>query len=218
MSTTLSRIGLNDRVYDDLRQRVLRRQPGPGARISLHELASELGVSRSPVHHALTRLVQEGLLSVRPRRGYYVTPVTADVIEDGFDVRLALELLAAEKSVGRLGPDRVASLRRLLADSIDALSGEGWHAANMAFHEFLVDSAGNDELSRLYRSLLVNRIMLIVRGDSVDDAGSLAAEHTAIAAAHESGDLEAARAAILTHVEHGRRVAHESLDAAGGVI
>ena len=73
----LPRTNLNEQVYETLRQRVLRRDPGPGAKLSLHELATELGVSRSPVHHALTRLVSEGLLSVKARRGYYVTPVTA---------------------------------------------------------------------------------------------------------------------------------------------
>ena len=59
MTTMLPRSGLNEQVYETLRERVLRRQPGPGAKLSLHELARELGVSRSPVHHALTRLVSE---------------------------------------------------------------------------------------------------------------------------------------------------------------
>ena len=60
MATMLPRTNLNEQVYETLRQRVLRRDPGPGAKLSLHELATELGVSRSPVHHALTRLVSEG--------------------------------------------------------------------------------------------------------------------------------------------------------------
>ena len=64
---TLPRTNLNEQVYETLRRRVLRRDPGPGAKLSLHELATELGVSRSPVHHALTRLVSEGLLSVKAR-------------------------------------------------------------------------------------------------------------------------------------------------------
>ena len=80
MATMLPRTNLNEQVYETLRQRVLRRDPGPGAKLSLHELATELGVSRSPVHHALTRLVSEGLLSVKARRGYYVTPVTPKTV------------------------------------------------------------------------------------------------------------------------------------------
>ena len=78
MTTLLPRSNLNEQVYDTLRSRLLRREPGAGAKLSLHELAAELGVSRSPVHHALTRLVSEGLLTVQARRGYYVTPVTRE--------------------------------------------------------------------------------------------------------------------------------------------
>jgi len=84
---------LNDQVYGELRKRVLTRGPAPGEKLSLHHLAAELGVSRSPVQHALTRLVAEGLLTVKARHGYFVTPVTAAALSDGYDVRLALELL-----------------------------------------------------------------------------------------------------------------------------
>ena len=70
MATTTRRTNLNDRVYEELRSRVLTREHAPGAKLSLHGLAAELGVSRSPVHHALTRLVAEGLLTVRSRPGH----------------------------------------------------------------------------------------------------------------------------------------------------
>ena len=82
----------------------------PGEKLSLHELAAELGVSRSPVHHALTRLVSEGLLTVKARRGYFVTPVTADALAEGYDVRLALELHAADHAVGRVDPRTLAGV------------------------------------------------------------------------------------------------------------
>jgi DNA-binding GntR family transcriptional regulator len=74
MAIAVTGSSLADQVYEELRGRVLRRRHAPGGKLSLHGLAAELGVSRSPVHHALTRLVSEGLLTVRPRRGYYVTP------------------------------------------------------------------------------------------------------------------------------------------------
>jgi DNA-binding transcriptional MocR family regulator len=97
VTTALIGANLNERVYDELRTRLLTRQEPAGAKLSLHVLATELGVSRSPVHHALTRLVAEGLLTVRPRRGYYVAPVTVAAVAEGYDVRLALELYAAKQ-------------------------------------------------------------------------------------------------------------------------
>ena len=59
---TIVRVDLNDQVYDSLKERLLTREFGGGEKLSLQTLADELGVSRSPVHHALTRLVSEGLV------------------------------------------------------------------------------------------------------------------------------------------------------------
>src|SRR6476620_10330330 len=126
MPETLSASNLNERVYGELRTRVLTRQEAAGAKLSLHVLAEELGVSRSPVHHALTRLVSEGLLTVRPRRGYYVAPVTARAVAEGYDVRLALELLAAEQAIPELSGDEIARFVDVLEATDAAISHEEW--------------------------------------------------------------------------------------------
>jgi len=99
VAIVLPRANLNEQVYATLRSRILAREHGPGEKLSLHELAAELGVSRSPVHHALTRLVSEGLLTVKARRGYFVSPITTRVLVEGYEVRLALELHAADVTV-----------------------------------------------------------------------------------------------------------------------
>jgi DNA-binding GntR family transcriptional regulator len=93
MAVATSRTNLNELVYGELRTRILARKHAAGEKLGLHHLAEELGVSRSSVHHALTRLVSEGLLTVRSRRGYF-----ADHIETGR--RIALE--AIERAGGVL--------------------------------------------------------------------------------------------------------------------
>jgi len=218
MATALPRVNLNEQVYETLRQRVLRRDPGPGAKLSLHELATELGVSRSPVHHALTRLVSEGLLSVKARRGYYVTPVTEASARDGYDVRLALELHAAERSVGTVDTVTLARFRTLMEESEAAISHEEWDAANAAFHEFQVDLAGNEMLSHLYHELSVNLMMQVIRGGRLEGGEYLAREHRAIVDAFDTGDLAAAQGAIRAHIDSGRRIALDAIDRAGGVL
>src|ERR1044072_8303233 len=132
MTETLVSSNLNERVYNELRTRLLTRREPAGAKLSLHVLAAELGVSRSPVHHALTRLVSEGLLTVRPRRGYYVAPVTARALAEGYDVRLALELLAAERAIPALDRRGVAAFGDALRATDAAISHEQWDAANAA--------------------------------------------------------------------------------------
>jgi DNA-binding GntR family transcriptional regulator len=218
MTVLLPRANLNDQVYERLRRRILAREPGPGAKLSLHELASELGVSRSPVHHALTRLVSEGLLSVKARRGYFVTPVTEQVLVDGYGVRLALELHAATGTVGRLDEEQLERFRRLCEATTVALSHEEWDTANAAFHEFQVDLAGNEQLSRFYRELSVNLMMQVIRGGRVEGGAYLATEHGAIVDAFEAGDLDAATAAIAAHVASGERIALEAIRRAGGAL
>jgi DNA-binding GntR family transcriptional regulator len=218
MASTLPRTNLNEQVYETLRQRVLRRSPGAGAKLSLHEIATELGVSRSPVHHALTRLVAEGLLTVKARRGYYVTPVTPATARDGYDLRLALELHAAERSVDSVDEARLGRFRALMEESEAAISQEEWDAANGAFHEFQVDLAGNRMLSHVYRELSVNLMMQVIRGGRLEGGEYLAREHRAIVDAFDARDLAAAQRAIRAHIDSGRRIALEAIERAGGVL
>jgi DNA-binding GntR family transcriptional regulator len=218
VATLVRQANLNEQVYETLRQRILAREHGPGAKLSLHELATELGVSRSPVHHALTRLVSEGLLAVKARRGYFVTPVTAPALVEGYDVRLALELHAADVAVEQASDKAIGRLRRRLEATEAAISHEEWDAANAAFHETQVDLAGNALLSRFYRELSVNLMMQVIRGGRVERHEHLVTEHGAIVAGFEARDRAAARAAITRHVESGRRIALDAVERAGGEL
>jgi DNA-binding GntR family transcriptional regulator len=218
VAIALTGVNLNERVYDELRTRLLTRQHPPGAKLSLHALATELGVSRSPVHHALTRLVSEGLLTVRPRRGYFVTAVTAQALAEGYDVRLALELLAAERTVGALEDQALHDFVTLLEDTAAAISHEQWDAANAAFHEYQIDLAGNALLSSVYRELSVNLMMQVIRAGRVEGHANLVTEHRRIVEAFEAGDRDAAEHAIRAHIDTGRRIALEAIERAGGVL
>jgi DNA-binding GntR family transcriptional regulator len=218
MAVTLAGANLNDQVYEELRGRVLSRHHAAGEKLSLHGLAAELGVSRSPVHHALTRLVSEGLLTVKSRHGYYVTPVTAAALAEGYEVRLALELHAAECTVGKLEASELQVFRSLLDATAAAISHEQWDSANAAFHEHQVDLVGNALLSRFYRELSVNLMMQVIRGGHVEGHANLVTEHRRIVEAFQVGRLNDARRAIREHIETGKRIALEAIDRAGGTL
>jgi DNA-binding GntR family transcriptional regulator len=213
-----------ERVYEELRGQLLTRQHPPGTKLSLHQLAAELGVSRSPVHHALTRLVAEGLLSVLPRRGYYVSPVTARAAAEGYDVRLALELMAAERTVGHVAPEQLERFDDLLERTAAAISHEEWDTANAAFHEHQVNMAGNALLSNVYRELSVNLLMQVIRGGRLEGHSDLVTEHRHIVEAGEvvrrNGDQGAHAprghqhtddaAAQCEHERFGQELTHEA--------
>jgi DNA-binding GntR family transcriptional regulator len=214
---------LGDQVYEAVRARLLTRELGPGNRLGLQALADELDVSRSPVQHALTRLVAEGLVEVG-RRGYRPRPLTARLMAEAHDVRSALELFAADVTVGRLSEDQLEQLRRRLSDTVELVENfefvdkHEYMLANKAFHECLVDLAGNESLSRTYRSLSLHELMERVLAGPSRAAGNSSEEHRRIVEAYEAGDLPAARAAIIANVETGKLLAIEVIEASGGAL
>ena len=170
------------------------------------------------MHHALTRLVSEGLLTVKSRRGYFVMPLTESTIADGYDVRLALELQAAEGAVGRVGRDGLQRLRALYEATAAAVSHADWDAANAAFHEHQVDLAGNGLLSRFYRELSVNLMMQVIRGGQLEGGAYLPPSTGRSWRPTRRATSSARRTAIRAHIVTGRRIALDALERAGGVL
>jgi DNA-binding GntR family transcriptional regulator len=221
---TLKRADLNDQVYASLKERLATRNLAPGDKLSLQDLATAFGVSRSPVQHALTRLVSEGLVDVKPHRGHFVRPLTARVVAEAYDVREVLELHAAEKTVGSLELGHLAELRRLMERTLAMVDGRrladprGYIATNQAFHDYQVSLARNELLLDSYRRLAVNALMERVLAGSADGRSDVAAEHVELVEAFEAADLERAKRAIRAHIATGKRLANDAIDQAGGVL
>lgn len=87
---------LNDSVYDVVKENILSQVFAPGQRLKLDELVQQLGVSMTPLKDALNRLAAEGLVEIMPRQGTYVTNLNQAEIAETFDVRCALEVMAAQ--------------------------------------------------------------------------------------------------------------------------
>jgi DNA-binding GntR family transcriptional regulator len=220
----IQRFDLKDQVYETVKARVLAGELGPDARLPLQMIADELAVSRSPVQHALTRLVTQRLVDV-DSRGYRVRPVTVKRIEEAHGVRLALELYAAEETVGRLLAVQLEGLRTLLdrtiasVENLEFVDKHEYMLANKAFHEYLVDLAGNETLSDAYRSLNLHELMeRVLFSGPTRTAGNSSEEHRAIVAAYAAGDLDSARAAIIANIETGRQIAVSVIETSGGAL
>lgn len=218
------RVDLNDQVYEAIKARLLTREFGGGQKISLQSLADQLGVSRSPVHHALTRLTTEGFVVSEPR-GYVVRPLTADLMDELHEARLALELYSADMTVGKVSDEQLVQFRALMQATISPVRGKKmidptkYIHANRAFHEFQVDLAGNSTISEMYRRLCVfqlqERALLVVAEAA---AGGSSSQHRAIVRAYERRDLEAARSALRTNLDVGKKILRSAIERAGGVI
>jgi DNA-binding GntR family transcriptional regulator len=212
----LARKRATDEVYDSLRQAILTRVFKPGERLMVEDISRKLGVSLTPVRHALQQLATEGLIEIHPRSGTYVANVSAREIEETFDIRCALECLAAEHAVTRIEPGGLKRLRALLESmsqpvhTAEALQRH--ERANSEFHQILIEAAGNRRLLEMYESL--NAHIKIARIHSAEHniarqwQGRLAdeqAEHEAIVAALETGDAAALKGALRRHIMRAKR-------------
>lgn len=201
---------VSDVVYRGLREAILSREFVPGARLDVDELAARLRVSRTPVKDAIAILSAQGLVEVVPRRGTFVRRLTARDISETFDVRSALEVMAAER-LAVLRTDRdLTELREALTaiTDDDAPSQDEHWARNARFHATLVDLVGSRRLSEIYGGLQAH--LQIARLHRRADAwlarrDQEAAEHLAIVEAIEAGDPASAGEHVKAHIARGGR-------------
>ncbi len=144
---------LSSGAYHEIRRRILDNEMPPGTMMLEQELAALLAMSRTPVREALIRLANDGLVEVRPRHGMRVLPVSADDMEEIYEILTALESSAAAAIAERgLGPEEGAALRAAVAQMDAALEAgdlQAWARADERFHATLLDACRNRRLREL---------------------------------------------------------------------
>jgi DNA-binding GntR family transcriptional regulator len=154
--TPMERKTLEERVYDALVRLIADGVLPPGTPLDEQELASRLGVSRTPLRAGIARLVQEGLVTTAPYRGAAVRRFTAKDIDGLYEVRIALEQLAARQAAERLTEAQAGALDRAVADCEAAREigdPDALAAADSEFHRLIAAAADNVTLSELLASL-----------------------------------------------------------------
>lgn len=203
----LAHAPLRDQTRDEIRQRIIDGRLSPGMRIVERELADELRVSRVPVREALRMLASEGFLENVPRRGVVVKRLTRRDVEELFDVRESLEVLATRRASERAGPEDLTRLRAILDrvdQAIEAGDAEAIGRGNEAFHDAIIDLADNGLLASMLEPLQ-GRLHWLFRQNQ--NAEQLQREHRELFAAISAGDPDRAAAQALTHVQENRDLA-----------
>ena len=198
---------LKDLTCDDLRGRIVDGRLAPGERLVERDLADQLDVSRIVVREAIAQLVSEGLAVSLPRRGAQVTALDPEDVANLFDVRVALETLAARSAAQRRTEEDLAALDRVLREAGEATeAGDTVRAAelNADFHDVLMEAAHNPQLAALNRSISgqTRRVFRVTQDVAPDQ---LHREHEALVAAIRAGDARAAAKAAAQHVEEARK-------------
>jgi DNA-binding GntR family transcriptional regulator len=202
-----------ERTLAALRELILDGDLRPGTRLGEVELADRLGVSRTPVREALSRLAAEGLVEVVPNRGARVATWTVAELEGVFELRASLEPQLTGFAVARATQHDVDALDELAArmlevgtpgprQDLDALV-----PLNRAFHDRLVALADHPALAAALAAAIHPPIVL--RNFHTYDEASLRrslAHHAEIVAAIRAGDAEWAKAVMTAHICNARAV------------
>lgn len=194
-----------------LREMILTGDLEPGFRLGEADLADRLQVSRTPVREALSRLTAEGLVEITPNRGARVIDLSADDIEQIFELRLRIEPHAVELAVGRLTDSELDELDELAVDMLQyrsdgprQRSGE-LYELNARFHAILVAAADNRVLSLALRSVThASVITQNFQKYSADALDRSLRHHVEIVAAARAGDGVWAANVMCSHLHNAR--------------
>jgi DNA-binding GntR family transcriptional regulator len=203
----------SERAVDALRELILRGDFAAGVRLGEVELAERLGVSRTPVREALTRLAAEGLVEITPNRGAKVTSWTVGELEAVFELRAALEPRLTGLAVPRATPADADALDELAAGMI-AVGAPGPHQdldalvpLNREFHGRLVALANHPAMASALAGAV--HAPIVLRNFHTYDDASLRrslAHHAEIVAALRAGDPAWAAAVMTAHIHNARAV------------
>jgi DNA-binding GntR family transcriptional regulator len=207
----ISRESLGIQTARWLRAQIVEGQIPPGERVNEVVLAQQLSLSRGPIREALQRLEGEGLIEIVPKRGAFVRSFGKQELGDLYDVRIALEMMAARLAATRRIDEDIVSLRESLAEAKRELELTGHHyPPELDLHRLLVESARNPELARILG--VVNQQIRLCRARSGWEpvrAQQAFREHNNIIKAVIRGDPEAAAAAMHVHLANALRSIYE---------
>lgn len=199
---------LADTVYARVKDDIAEFRLVPGDRFTENEVATRLGVSRTPVRQALFRLEREGFVQVHFRSGWQVQPFDFEKFEHLYDLRVVLETTAAQR-LCEAAPDRIDRSRLdalqtfwLVARPERKLDARLVSQRDEDFHATLVAAAGNPELARVHREV-TDRIRIVRRLDftQVERVHSTYDEHSQILRAVLRRRTEQAVLLLRSHIE-----------------
>ena len=199
-----------DRAYVYLRGTVLSDPAVSGTFINEQAVATEVGVSRTPVREALLMLAAEDLVQLVPHRGAFVAPVPGRQIAEMMQARGVIECWAAAACLksGHAPVDQMADVLKQQRAILDEGDAKEFIELDSQFHALLVEAAGNSVLDRLYDSLRARHVLLgvVALQRSATRRHEVLDEHQAIVDGLAAGDPDAAEAAILRHLDTTSRV------------
>lgn len=197
---------LRDIVFHKLREAILQGQLRPGERLMELQLASQLGVSRTPIREAIRKLENEGLAVTVPRKGAHVAGMTEKDMEDVLEIREALDELAVQTACDKITRGQLAELTNTMEKFETAIhQGDLKKIAeyDVEFHDIIYEAADNPKLATVLNNL--REQIYRYRYEYLKDENNYPAlihEHMEILAALKQRDKEAVKNIMRKHIRH----------------
>lgn len=218
--TEFPRLSNSERAYRELKRLIMANLMPAGSQLLELEGAARLGMSRTPVREAMVRLAQEGIVEIRPRHGMRVLPVSADDMQEIYEVLTVLDGQAAANAAERgLSQEDAGALNGTVSSMEDALRKgnlDAWSEADHLFHALLVEMGNNRRLMGFVEQVSdqAHRVrMLTLRLRPVPEQSNR--EHAAIVAAILARDTDTARRLAEDHRRRGGAMLVELLRKTG---
>ena len=207
--TRIAHTALYQEVAERLRQRIFAHELPPGSWIDEQALAEQYGISRTPLREALKVLAAEGLVTLKPRRGCYVTEISEQDLDDIFPLLAILEGRCAFEATRKAKADdlvRLEAIHTILEQSAAKGQIDRFFEANQEFHAAVQKLAGNRWVTQVIADL--RKVMKLTRMHSLSSEGRVEQslqEHAAILAAMKAQDADTAQQAMHDHLLSGRQ-------------
>lgn len=209
---------LREVVFETLRDAIIQGRLKPGERLMEIQLAEEMGVSRTPVREAIRKLELEGFLVMVPRRGVYVAGISMKDIVDVFEIRAALEGLAAGLAAERITDEELEELERALVKTAEAIYSnlDAVVETDVYFHDLIYRASRNQRLIQMVSNLQdqIHRF----RTTSLSQPGRTKVaieEHKKIVEALAERNVELAQNLARDHIENAEASLLNSLREVG---
>jgi DNA-binding GntR family transcriptional regulator len=194
---------LSSAAQEEIEKLILSGELEAGAKIGEAEMAFRLGISRGPIREAFRGLEEIGLVRFEKNRGVFVREVDLAQANENYEVRGALESLAARILAERISDEEIAELRAIIERMERVVSrNKDYAALNLRLHQRIIEMAGNEKLSEFYGRII--KELMLFRRRSLAPHPTLD-EHRDIVEKIAAHDAAGAGQAILEHVESARR-------------
>jgi GntR family transcriptional regulator, rspAB operon transcriptional repressor len=202
---------LTEDAYQKIKGFILRSEIYPRQKIVIEELAKQMGISRTPIREAMSRLVKDGYVKQIWNRGFFVNEVTVEEVEQLYGAREALEPYLAEQAARRIIPEQVQELEALLkeyGEYVERRPRRERRLVDLHFHAKVAEIAGNSYLQRVLGEVF-ERIVLKQRVSvgQLDRGKDAWLQHRAILVAIRDGKPNDARRQALYHVRKSKQLA-----------